>query len=1269
MSDQPTTPSELRLLPTAMSFTSGNVAESWKRFKQRMEYYFAAIAVNTASNKKKIGILMTALGNEGIDILNTFDNIDSHSSYADVVAAFDKYCNPRKNTIYERFRFSQLVQKGRPVDVFLVELKTQAQRCDFAAEEFDNLVRDRLVVGIDDERVRKELLRDPDLTLETATSLVKIWEKTEFEASEIAKSSQSSRAAVELAPVSKVTKESRDRRERPDSPSGPICPNCGYVHRTNRCPAEGKECNFCRKIGHFGSMCRKRLSRPAVAALEEKADAGPDKDASPSSPTVGLQVLELYSVTSTPRRQSSWYATISVNKSLVTFKVDSGAQCNTITASHFHRLEPQPELRKTSVALRPYGESNLIVPLGEISAIIEHDGRAFLINFFVIEVSANATHPVDNILGLPTIEDIGLVKKTFSVETVYSSKQVMFNRFPEVFDGKLGDIPGFTRLLTKPDVLPVVEKPRRFAFAVKKKLCDALVQLRDLEIIAPVDEPTPWASNLIAVTKPNGALRVCLDPKHLNEALIVPKCEVPKSEDIYSEFDKIMYFTVLDLKDGFWQCKLDDESSLLTTFNSPIGRFRWKRLVMGISSAPEVFMNKMRQIFGGLKGVYPYFDDIIVTGTDEQNHDANLEAVLERAKQMKVKFNPDKIQFKQSSVDYLGFKVGQDGVRPMEKHVEAVTQMPRPTDKSGVLRFLGLTRYLARFIPDLSANTEALRALTHKNVPFEWSKDQETEFCNIKKQIASATSLKFYKEDEPLFVQTDSSKSGLGCCLYQSGAPIAYASRALTRTEQHYAQIEKELLAVVFALERFHDYTYGRPVTVFSDHRPLVAIVKKPIPDLTPRLQRLRLRLLRYNFSLLFQPGKELFVADTLSRAYLESEPADESYQLLDVHVTTNVAVTPKKLADLVAATATDADLQALKVYLRGGWPKSKSRLTPALRKFRTCADNLHEQQGLIFFRGRIVVPAALIPEMLTRLHEGHLNVQKTKQLARRSLFWLGMTNDIEMFVASCTTCNRFRRNHPPESLRLFPCPEYPWQRLHTDILTHDGADFLVVYDAYSQWVELFALRTKSINEVITHFKNVFARFGVPMQIVSDNIPYNSADWLAFAEAWNFEVLFSSPRFPQANGASEKAVSIVKRILQKNVNVQYALLMYRNAPIPHLGYSPAQLMFGRALRTRVPCAESSLRAETVDHTKVYERKLTKLASQKYYFDRGARDLPPLQKGDEVYYKLSLSDKEWRPGVVSKVATSPRAYEVTDPATRGTYLRNRRFIQKPARYRT
>jgi len=212
----------------------------------------------------------------------------------------------------------------------------------------------------------------------------------------------------------------------------------------------------------------------------------------------------------------------------------------------------------------------------------------------------------------------------------------------------------------------------------------------------------------------------------------------------------------------------------------------------------------------------------------------------------------------------------QKGVKPDPDKIEAITRMPPPVDKKGVERLLGFVNYLAKFIPNLSSVTEPVRKLLKKEVEFTWSHEQQKAYDKIKEILTEQPGpvLKFFDVSKPVKVTCDASKSGLGAVLLQSDKPIAYASRSMTEAEQRYAQIEKELLAIVFSLERFHQYTYGKEVGVETDHKPLESILKKPLP----RLQRMLLRLQKYTFNLVYRPSKEMVLADTLSRASIPAK-------------------------------------------------------------------------------------------------------------------------------------------------------------------------------------------------------------------------------------------------------------------------------------------------------------------------------------------------------------------------------------------------------------
>ena len=314
-------------------------------------------------------------------------------------------------------------------------------------------------------------------------------------------------------------------------------------------------------------------------------------------------------------------------------------------------------------------------------------------------------------------------------------------------------------------------------------------------------------------------------------------------------------FSVLDVRSGLWHVRLDEPSSYLTTFNTPFGRYRWKRLPFGICSAPEIFQRKMHQPIEGLSGVEVVADDFVIVGFGDnavdahRSHDANLLAFIQRCEQSGVKLNANKMELRIPEVPCIGHVATADGLRVDPRKVRAINEMPRPTDVAAVQRLLGLTQYLAKFLRRLSDMTKPLRQLTAKDVDFLWDEPQQAAF------------------DALVTLQCDASQSGLGAALMQNGQPVAYASRALTSAETRYAQIEKELLAVLFACQRFDAYVYWRAnVNIESAHKILM---RKTLDAAPKRLQRMLLALQRYDINLRYKRGETMFLADMLSRAYL----------------------------------------------------------------------------------------------------------------------------------------------------------------------------------------------------------------------------------------------------------------------------------------------------------------------------------------------------------------------------------------------------------------
>ena len=389
------------------------------------------------------------------------------------------------------------------------------------------------------------------------------------------------------------------------------------------------------------------------------------------------------------------------------------------------------------------------------------------------------------------------------------------------------------------------------------------------KVITPVTEPTEWCSQISTQTKKNGQLRVCIDPRPLNEALRRERYPLPTIEDVLPELSHAKVFSKVDLSHGYWHCKLDEASSYLTTFITPHGRYRWLRLPFGTKVSSEIFQRKLNDNLVGLNGVVCVADDILIYGESEEQHDSNLRNLLTRCSKKGLQLKKEKSMFHTSQLNFLGHVVTDKGLRPDLKKVEAFLRMPNPTDVEVVRRLRGMITYLAKFLPRHSTIMEPIQGLTRQDCNWAWGEEQETAMCQLKRLVTTAPLLAYYDPAKKLTIQCDASSTGLGAALMQEGKPLAYANRALSDTEVGYAQIEKECLAIVFSLERFHQYTFGRETAAYTDHKSFETIVKKPLHKAPKRIQGMLLQLLQYDTEVTYRRGKEMHVADALSRAYL----------------------------------------------------------------------------------------------------------------------------------------------------------------------------------------------------------------------------------------------------------------------------------------------------------------------------------------------------------------------------------------------------------------
>ena len=516
---------------------------------------------------------------------------------------------------------------------------------------------------------------------------------------------------------------------------------------------------------------------------------------------------------------------------------------------------------------------------------------------------------------------------------------------------------------------------------------------------------------------------------------------------------------------------------------------------------------------------------------------------------------------------------------------------------------------------------EPIRQLTRKNVQCNWSNTQERAFEKMKTLVSEAPVLCFYDHAKDIAVQCDASQTGLVAPLLQEGQPLAFASSALTDTETRYAQIEKEMLAFVWSLEKFNQYTYGRKVNVVSDHKPLECILKKALANAPKRLQGMMMRLQKYDVDLMYVPGKNLHLADTLSRAY---RPTTEGMHndFEHVHVVGHVPISESRLEAIRTATEADQVMTALEQIILQGWPEERSRLSPLVHPYFAMRDQLSVYDGIVFRGERVVVPVSQRSILKERIHSSHLGIDGCLRRAKECLFWPNMTGYIRDYISACDVCRTYETANQRETLMSHDIPDRPLAKIGTDLFSNNGKDYLVTVDYYINFWEVDYLADTGAQTIIGKLKAHCARHGIPDTVVSDNGPqYSCQAFARFCESWDITHLTSSPYTSKANGKEESAVKTCKQIMRKCIDSGsdplLVILDHRNTPSQGLLSSPAQRLMSRRTKTLLPTVTALLRPQVVDAQHTSRDIKRGQLRQAVYYNRSASDKQALEEGDTV----------------------------------------------------
>ena len=1097
------------------------------------------------------------------------------------------------------------------------------------------------------------------------------------------------------------------------------CKNCGrkgHWARTQKCPAATAQCRACSRIGHFDKCCRSggkaATQRSSPNDNTTTASHKPQTQKKPSCRRVGPSPTE----TSQP-------VCISLSHGSTTSHIymlpDTGADITIMGPQHLDSLHiPRTSLQPPPSSPPRNADNSPMAPaLGTFRATLtlgKHSCSA------TIQVNRGIQIPL---LSLAHCKELAIVSSSFPKqisEVIHvnrctglplppttspaAAKQYFLKEFKDVLVSKedlktapLKPMAGPPmRIHLKEGAAPfAINTPRQIPFAYRSQVKDELDSMVAQGIIKPAgDEPSEWCHPLVVVPKHSG-VRITVDLTKLNSQVSRPTHPSPTPFAAIRSVDpKARYFTTADALCGYWQLHLAEEDQRLTTFITPYGRFQHCRGPMGFAAIGDAYCLRGDMALQGLQNCVKVVDDILMYDEDYPTHLRRIYDMLARCRANGITLNREKFVVAAPRVNFCGYQLSDEGISADPEKVTAIRDFPTPTNLTDLRSFMGLVNQLAEFTPDIAATAQPLRPLMSPKRAFLWTPDHDEAFRQVKAALLSPPVLASFDPDRPVILQTDASRLyGIGYALLQDHGNgrlrlVQCGSRFLADAETRYATIELEMLAVVWAMSKCRLYLSGlQHFTLMSDHRPLIPILNHYSLDAieNPRLQRLKEKIAPYLYTAVWRAGKQLSIPDALSRAPVshptpedETACADSTAHLRAVISVNAVAsdedVPPqdsdRTLQDLREAARLDPSYSRLRDCVTSGFPPNRYDLHNDLLPFWKLRDSLSTDGELVLYGPRIVVPAALRRRTLARLHDSHRGVEATKRRARQTVFWPGIDSDVTNTVRDCEPCQVLQPSLQQEPLLNDDHPTRPFESVSADFFSVSGKSFLVVTDRLSGWPVVVPCKgDTTASNTIRIFCRYFREVGVPLRLRTDGGPqFTSRDFEDFLKRWGVHHVVSSPHYPQSNGHAEAAVKSVKHLILKtapsgnidNEDFDRGLLELRNTPGVS-GRSPAQVLYGRPLRSCVPAHPESFSEEWQAKSEDCDRRAAARAQQiKSQYDQHARPLSRLSIGQTVRIQDPISHRWNKVGVVMSCGRS-RDYEVRLPSGR-VWWRNRRFLR-------
>ncbi|UYV79768.1 K02A2.6-like [Cordylochernes scorpioides] len=991
-----------------------------------------------------------------------------------------------------------------------------AEYCKFGST-IDEAIRDRLIAGIEDDNIQRKLLGEGDsLTLHRAIEIALALEA----AAQDAKDLQSQRNPEVVKKIKlgnwRFKPSTTGKFTRSESYT---CIRCGSKdHKQDKCPYLKAKCFNCGKIGHLGRSCLKRKPQRNYTA---------NKDGNEVHAIAETEIRsQIFKIVNLWRTTDPIKIEVQINDKILSFEYVTGSAYSLISEStrRFFRLPNPCPADPLRVKLATYSGQPLPV-LGTLDVPVQYQNSTQTLPLMVVGGEG------PSLCGRNWMEALGILPtqpyKVDMIKVTENNLPTQLHRFRELFSPGYGVFKGVrARLLVDPEVKPRFFKSRPIPYALKEKISREFDRLVKAGILKPVRH-AEWAAPIVPVLKSDQTIRICGDFKiTANQALKVDQYPLHKAEDIFAALAGGEKFSKIDLRDAYNQLELDDESQLYTVINTHQGLYKYTRLPFGISSAPTLFQKQMDILLKGIPMVFCALDDILITGKNDQDHLKNLECVLQRIQEAGLKLRKDKCSFLAPSLEYLGHKIAKESLQPLPSKVEAIQAAPSPTNLTELRAFLGLLTYYSRFIPNMSSTLAPLYNLLKKERKWKWESPEERAFKDVEEKLVHSTLLVHFDPRKRQILSCDASGVGIGAVLSQVQGdndirPVAFASRTLTPAEK-----------------KFRNYLLGNSFTLRTDHKPLVTLFSenKGIPSIAAnRIQRWAIILSAYQYKIEYIKGTSNTEADVLSRLPMftpepdSKEPDSEPVEL--VLLIDALDSSPVTSDDIRKSLSGDPVLRQALNYTLQGWSEETPKEIELMPYWsRRC--ELGACEGLLFWGNRVIIPTNSRAKMLDELHNSHQGIVVSPELCFGGLVW---TRILKRPLDGVTAAKAMPACHPELHQSIGRPTNQPWDRVHIDHLgPFEQNLYLIVVDACTKWIEAIPVPNTSTRETIEQLRCLFARFGIPRTLVSDNgTGFTSEEFRQFMTRNGIRQLRTAPFHPSSNGLAERAVQTIKTGLKK----------------------------------------------------------------------------------------------------------------------------------------